>query len=81
MTEQPFTLMNTPISEESVEALKSLLKDAKQGSLVGLAYVAMYTEPDRHFTTGVTGETHRNPVFTSGMLLSLNYQLMKKVNE
>lgn len=74
-----FSLARDTISHDSVEALEALLEEARQGKLIGLAFVAMYK--DRYYVTNTAGEAYRNPVFTCGMLASLNYQLMRKVNE
>lgn len=54
-----------------------MLRDAKAGELIGLAYVAMYSRND--YALGVKGETKRAPIITRGMLPELDYLLAKIV--
>lgn len=74
---KPFSLANDIISHDSIECLESLLKDAKEGKLIGIAFAAMYKR--RQYITNTAGEAHRNPTFTRGMLATLNDQLAYKV--
>lgn len=77
----PFSLVQRPISHNTAEAARTIAEDAQQGKAIGMATVVMYLYPEPHFVAFTTDEAERNPVFTSGMLASLNYQLMGKVNE
>lgn len=77
----PFVLVQRPISHNTAEAAMTIAGDAKQGDSIGMAAVVMYLKPQPHFIAFVTDEAERNPVFTSGMLSSLSYQLMQKANE
>lgn len=77
----PFSLVQRPISHNTAEAARTIAAHADQGLAIGMATVVMYLDPDPHFVTFTTDEAERNPVFTSGMLASLSYQLMKKANE
>lgn len=72
-----FSMTTTEVSHDVVEALEDLLADAKKGKLIGLAFTAMCS--DRQFFTDTAGEAHRNPVFSSGMLLCLIFKLLKRV--
>lgn len=72
-----FSLTTTEVSHDMIEALEALLTDAKKGKLIGLAFTAMCS--DRQFFTDTAGEAHRNPVFTSGMLMCLIFKLLKRV--
>ena len=77
----PFILMQRPISHNTAEAALTIAGHAQQGESIGMAAVVMYLKPEPHFITFVTDEAERNPIFTSGMLSSLSYQLMRKANE
>lgn len=76
----PFILMQREISHNTAEAAKTIADDARDGKSIGMAAVVMYLKPEPHFIAFVTDEAERNPVFTSGMLNSLGYQLMLKAN-
>lgn len=66
----PFRLVPDDLSHDTVAALQSLLDDAKEGRVIGVAFAAMYKR--REFIVNTAGEAHRNPVFTRGMLACLN---------
>lgn len=74
----PFTLAPEPISHDSVEALESLLNDAKKGDLIGVAFTAMYKK--RSYVVNAAGEAHRNPTFSLGMVEVLNDYLLQQIN-
>jgi hypothetical protein len=74
----PFTLMPDRISHDSVEALETLLSEAKRGDLIGLTFTAMYRK--RNYVVNAAGEAHRNPTFALGMVEVLNDYLMQQVN-
>lgn len=76
----PFVLVQRPISHNTAEAARTIADDAQHGQSIGMAAVVMYLKPEPHFIAFVTDEAERNPVFTSGMLNSLSYQLMQKAN-
>jgi len=77
----PFSLVHKRTSHNTAEASKTIAKDAEEGRSIGMAAVVMYLHPEPHFVTYITDEAERNPVFTCGMLASLNYELMRKANE
>lgn len=70
---QPFRLAPDNISDDTIEALEELLKEAKSGHIIGLAFAAMYK--GRRFVVSTAGEARRSPVFTRGMLSYLDDQL------
>jgi hypothetical protein len=74
----PFTLVPKTTSHASIEALRTLLKQAENGELIGVAFAAMYQ--DRTFDVDTAGEAHRSPGFAIQMLMCLIYRLLKKVN-
>lgn len=57
-------------SESTVTTLETLLEDARNGDLSGIAFVALGKR--RKFVCGATGEARRNPVFARGMLACLD---------
>lgn len=65
----PFKLVPTHISDNTVEALEELLKEARKGDLIGIAFAAMYRQ--RAFNVDAAGETMRNRAWTRGMVLDL----------
>ena len=76
MTRRPFrpvVLVPGTASHETIECLRRLFDDATAGKVIGIAYVAMYQ--GRTFVAHACGEAHRSPVFTRGMLRSLDEQL------
>lgn len=74
----PLMLAPDNIPTEVVAALEVLLKDAKQGKLIGLALTAIYTRPTRRFIAKAIGEAERSVVFTIGTLIVLVARLLRK---
>lgn len=60
-------------SPETVRILEQMLQEARDGRLIGLAYVAMYHHND--YGLGIKGETRRAPIITRGMLPELDHLL------
>lgn len=75
----PYRLVPDTISSDSVAALEALLNDAKKGYLIGVAFVAMYKR--RRFIANATGEAKRSPVFTRGMVASLDDKLSRQADQ
>lgn len=69
----PFRCVPDSLSTETIAALEVLLQDARAGHLLGMAFAAMYR--DRTFIVNTTGEAHRNPIFTRGMIACLDDKL------
>jgi hypothetical protein len=65
-------------SSEVVACLRSLLRDAEAGKLIGVAWVAMYKQ--REWDYMACGEAHRNPAWTIGMLTSFSIKLANDIN-
>ncbi len=70
MPRRVFHLVQDGFSPDTVQVLERMLAEAKDGELLGIAYVAMYRR--RQYTAGAAGECRRNPTFTRGMLAALN---------
>lgn len=62
-------------SQDTIEALESLLIEAKTGRLIGLAYVGLY--PARAYAIDVAGEARAAPVFTHGLVALLAHELIR----
>lgn len=60
-------------SPEVFYALKQRAREARDGDLIGIAYVALYRGHD--YAVEILGETRRAPTFTRGMLCLLDDQL------
>lgn len=74
---RPFKLVSiTGVSRDTVECLQALLALAERGEVIGVSYVAMHKR--RHFTAHSCGEAHRNPVFASGMVGALWFDLQRQ---
>ena len=67
---KPFTLVKGTVSNDSIEALRFLLKEAERGELIGFAYGAML-KSHRLCFVDTAGEAHRNPIFALGIIGAL----------
>jgi len=72
-----YRLVPDTISDDTIEALRQLLKDAESGQIIGIAFVAMHRK--RIYIANSAGEAKRNPTFTRGMLAALDDQLAEGV--
>lgn len=77
--DRPFSLVDQPISHDTVSALRSLLNDAERGDVIGIAFAVMYK--GRDYIVDTAGEAHRSPTFARGMVQALDDHLMRKVHE
>lgn len=75
----PFTLVPDDISHDTIEALQNLLDEARTGTLIGIAFAAMYKR--RNFIVNTAGEAYRSPTFTRGMIAALDDQLREMVHQ
>ena len=72
-----YRLVPLEISSDTVDALEELLQQARNGEIIGLAFVAMYRR--REYIVHSTGEARRSPTFTRGMLLALDDDLARSI--
>ena len=70
---RPYTLIPDAVSHETIEALQQLLEQAKQGELVGLAFVALMKR--RRYIVNTAGECRNDPTLTRGMVMALDDEL------
>ena len=73
----PYHLVPDTISKDTVKCLEQLLRAARQGQVIGLAYAAMLKR--REYIVNSAGEAHRNPTFARGMVSALDDQLGDQV--
>jgi hypothetical protein len=65
------------VSTDTVECLALLLRRARAGEIIGLAFCAMLKQ--RSFIVNTAGEAHRSPVFARGMVAALDDELGKRM--
>lgn len=75
--DRPFVLIEDGISRHTVQALETLLDEAKKGKIIGVAFVAMYRR--REYICNTAGECRRNPTFTRGATMALLDKLASAV--
>lgn len=73
----PFILISDTVSNETVKALEQLLREARTGELIGIAFAAMVKK--RGYIVNSAGEAFRNPTFSRGMLRALDDRLGERV--
>lgn len=73
----PFCLVQNTLSHDTIECLTQLLRHAKRGQLLGVAYTALYK--GRRCVVDVAGECYRNPTFTRGLVAALDDELSSLV--
>lgn len=71
------TVVESTVSQDTVQYLEELLAMARAGEVIGVAYVAMLKR--RKYIANTAGEAHRNPTFTRGMLRALDDDLGERV--
>lgn len=74
----PFRLVGEMVSQDTIEVLTHLLEEAKTGSVIGLALVAVHRQ--RRYEFGITGEAARSPTFALGTVAKLQFDIAMKVN-
>lgn len=75
----PFRLVTRTISHDTIEALSTLLDQAKRGDLIGVAFAAMYNEGG--YLVDAAGEAHKSPTFARGMIKALDDKLREILRE
>lgn len=75
--DKPFELVPDSISRDTIEALQTLLDDAKTGDVIGVAYAVMYKRKD--YIVNVAGEAYRSPTFARGMVQVLGDHLIDMI--
>lgn len=74
----PFVLANGHPPDDVIKALEYLLKEARDGQLIGIAYGAMFRR--RHYIVSTAGEGRRNPLFALGVVHVLADELVDQAH-
>ena len=74
----PFTLVPDSVSTDTVECLQLLLKRARKGEVIGLAFCAMLKQ--RAYIVNTAGVAHDSPTFARGMVAALDDSLSARIN-
>lgn len=77
MKPDPYILVPDNVSNDTVECLEQLLREARKGQVIGLAYAAMLKR--RGYIANSAGEAFRNPTFARGMVAALDDQLAHRI--
>lgn len=77
MRKSPFILVPDTVSHDTIECLESLLRQARRGQVIGLAYAAMLRK--RAYVVNAAGEAYRNPTFSRGCVQALDDELGKRI--
>lgn len=75
----PFNLVRDMVSHDTVQALEHLLDAARHGHITGLAFAC--TLKGKRFITNTAGTCYHEPSFTRGLLLALDDELARMVQE
>lgn len=75
---KPYTLIADRVSTDTVECLQLLLRRARRGEVIGLAYCAMLKQ--RAYIVNTAGVAHESPTFARGMVAALDDSLSNRIN-
>lgn len=75
---RPFTLIPDAVSTDTVECLQLLLRRARRGEVIGLAYCAMLKQ--RAYIVNTAGAAHESPTFARGMVAALDDSLSDRIH-
>lgn len=70
-----FTVVPPAVSEETVSALEDLLEQARNGRVIGIAWICLQAGSD--YEVDVAGEARAVPIHVRGLLGVLDDQLAK----
>jgi hypothetical protein len=63
---------------DTIECLELLLRRARRGEIIGLAYAAMLKK--RAYIVDIAGVAHSSPTFARGMVAALDDQLADRIH-
>lgn len=75
---RPYSLIPDNISHDTVKCLETLLDQARNGEVIGVAFAAMLKR--RGYIVNSAGEAYRNPTFSRGIVAALDDQLSRRVH-
>lgn len=73
-----YELIPDRVSTDTVECLQLLLKRARRGEVVGLAFCAMLKQ--RQYIVNTAGIAHESPTFARGMVAALDDSLSNRIH-
>jgi hypothetical protein len=73
----PYQLVPDTVSTDTVECLQLLLKRARKGEVIGLAFCAMLKQ--RAYIVNTAGVAHESPTFARGMVAALDDSLSERI--
>jgi hypothetical protein len=73
-----FKLVPSRGSPDTARCLQQLHADARAKKLIGIAYVAIYSQ--RHYEVNFCGEAERSPTFTRGAVGALDDSLSRLIH-
>jgi hypothetical protein len=73
----PFVLVPDLVSNDTVACLQTLLRQARRGEVIGLAYAAMLKK--RAYIVNSAGAAFESPTFARGMVAALDDQLSQRI--
>jgi hypothetical protein len=73
----PFVLVPDAVSHDTVKCLQTLLRHARKGEVIGIAFAAALKR--RAYITNTAGECHRNPTWARGLVAALDDQLSSRI--
>jgi hypothetical protein len=74
----PFSLVPDTVSTDTVECLQVLLKRARKGEVIGIAFCAMLKQ--RAYIVNTAGVAHESPTFARGMVAALDDSLSNRIH-
>jgi hypothetical protein len=74
----PFTLVADTVSTDTVECLALLLRRARRGEVIGLAYCAMLKQ--RAYIVNTAGIAHESPTFALGCAEVLSSSISNRIH-
>ena len=75
---RPFALIPDAVSTDTVECLRQLLKRARTGEVIGLAFCAMLKR--RAYIVNTAGVAYDSPTFARGMVAALDDSLSNRIH-
>lgn len=73
-----YTLVPDSVSTDTVRCLQTLLRRARSGEVIGLAYCAMLKQ--RAYIVNTAGVAHDSPTFARGMVAALDDSLANRIH-
>lgn len=75
---KPYSLVADSVSTDTIECLQLLLRRARKGEVIGLAYCAMLKQ--RAYIVNTAGVAHESPTFARGMVAALDDALSNRIH-